>query len=143
MCFNNYFVPYPLLHLKYFINCFITIRNCFVPNIHSDVIYNFYCLVVYFFSFLIEITLLIVLYSYIDQLSNGTINNFFRQTMPISEGGFMSEYPDFLAALLIIMLTSVLLFGVKISSKINITISILNLVVLLFIIGNILIIFYL
>ena len=52
------------------------------------------------------------------------------------DGKFLASYPDFLAVLLVIIFTIILIFGVKLSSKINIAIALINISVITFIISK-------
>jgi len=51
-------------------------------------------------------------------------------------GGFFDTYPDFLAVLLVTIFAVVLLVGVKLSSKVNIAITMINVTVITFIISE-------
>ena len=60
----------------------------------------------------------------------------YMETHAKMAGGFFAPYPDFLAVLLVIIFTLVLLAGVKLSSKVNIAITMINVSVITFIISE-------
>lgn len=70
---------------------------------------------------------------YIDSLFNGTIATHFREWMPMNIPGF-SEYPDFLAFSITLLLTIMLAVGVKESTRFNSIFTCLNLLVVLYVI---------
>ena len=51
-------------------------------------------------------------------------------------GEFVAPFPDFLAVLLVIIFALILIAGVKVSSKVNIAITMINVAVITFIIGT-------
>lgn len=70
---------------------------------------------------------------YIDSLLNKTIENFFRDKMPINVP-HMSSYPDFLSFGITMLLTVMLSFGVKESSKFNNVFTIINLLIVVYVV---------
>ncbi|XP_078494501.1 cationic amino acid transporter 4-like [Ciona intestinalis] len=72
---------------------------------------------------------------YLDSLFGNQIEIYMRTHAPMA-GGFFASYPDFLAVGIIFVLGTVLLCGVKLSSKVNIVIAIINILVILFIIST-------
>lgn len=66
---------------------------------------------------------------YIDELANHAISDALRNAMTINVG-FLSDYPDFLAFGLCMILTGVLCFGVKESSFMNNIFTLINLLVI-------------
>lgn len=58
-------------------------------------------------------------------------------------GGLLATYPDFIAAALVMVLSIIVAYGVKISSKFNIFFAVLNLSVIVFIISKFQIFFFL
>lgn len=70
---------------------------------------------------------------YIDSLVNGTIARHFREWMPFNVS-HMSEYPDFLALGITLLLTFMLAVGVKESTKFNSVFTGINLIVVLYVI---------
>uniref|UniRef100_F6XYD9 Cationic amino acid transporter C-terminal domain-containing protein n=1 Tax=Ciona intestinalis TaxID=7719 RepID=F6XYD9_CIOIN len=70
---------------------------------------------------------------YLDSLFGNKIEMYMRIHAPMA-GGFFASYPDFLAVGIILVFGIVLLCGVKLSSKVNIVIAIINILVILFII---------
>ena len=71
-------------------------------------------------------------FSYVDGIFGHPIKAYLMKHTPMP-GGLLATYPDFLAGALIILLTVVVAFGVKISSKFNIFFASLNLCVIIFI----------
>ncbi|XP_074026550.1 cationic amino acid transporter 2 [Leptinotarsa decemlineata] len=65
--------------------------------------------------------------NYIDSLANKKIRETFTDWLPMNIS-FLAPYPDFLAFLLVILLTALLSFGVKESSTFNNLFTIVNLV---------------
>lgn len=63
---------------------------------------------------------------YFDSLIGKSMETFFRDTMSININ-FLAEYPDFFSFLIILLLTSLLAFGVKESTMINNIFTIVNL----------------
>lgn len=70
---------------------------------------------------------------YIDAFFDDVISETMRDTMPMNVS-FLSEYPDFLAAGLCLLLAAVLAFGVKESSLMNNVVTIINLFVVVYVI---------
>lgn len=64
--------------------------------------------------------------SYIDVLTNYTIERNLRSVMPINVS-FLSKYPDFFALAIVILLTLFLSVGVKESSMLNNVFTAINL----------------
>ncbi|KAK3102848.1 hypothetical protein FSP39_014398 [Pinctada imbricata] len=69
--------------------------------------------------------------SYFDSLINKTIQNFFLDTMPMNVPG-LSPYPDFFALGITLMLTGILAVGVKESSRFNNIFTVVNLLIVTF-----------
>ena len=65
--------------------------------------------------------------SYIDALTNHTIGGALQSAMPINVS-FLSQYPDFFAFAMIIVLTLFLSIGVKESSMLNNVFTTINLI---------------
>ncbi|CAG5992014.1 cationic amino acid transporter 2 isoform 1-T2 [Menidia menidia] len=68
-----------------------------------------------------------------DDLIGGVISKFFQENAAINVSG-LAPYPDVFAAVLIILLSSVLAFGVKESTTINKIFTAINILVLVFVI---------
>ena len=83
------------------------------------------CTIISYFIFL----------SYLDGLFGSTIKSYMLVHAPM-KGGFLAHYPDFLAVVLVLVFAVVLVTGVQLSSKINMVIATINIVVILFIIGK-------
>ena len=60
----------------------------------------------------------------------------YMETHAKMSGNFVAPYPDFLAVLLVLIFAVVLLAGVKLSSKVNIAITTINVFVITFIISG-------
>lgn len=65
--------------------------------------------------------------SYIDVLTNYTIERALHEAMPINVS-FLSQYPDFFALGMVILLTMFLSIGVKESSMLNNVFTTINLI---------------
>lgn len=74
-----------------------------------------------------------MLSAYIDYLADNKISKAFKDAMPMNSPG-VGEYPDFLAFGLCIFITGLLIVGVKESSFLNMIFTILNIVIILFIV---------
>ncbi|XP_076251381.1 high affinity cationic amino acid transporter 1 isoform X1 [Rhynchophorus ferrugineus] len=70
---------------------------------------------------------------YLDSLINNTMQDTFRHVAPLS-GGFMSEYFDFFSFSISVLLAVALVFGVKESSMGNNIVTVLNILVLIFVV---------
>ncbi|RUS75178.1 hypothetical protein EGW08_017059, partial [Elysia chlorotica] len=70
---------------------------------------------------------------YFDNMIGNHISGFFQQTMPIHVS-WLSAYPDFFALGITLVLTALLIFGVKESAKFNNVFTGINLLVVLYII---------
>ncbi|XP_067130420.1 high affinity cationic amino acid transporter 1-like [Centruroides vittatus] len=70
---------------------------------------------------------------YIDSLIGNKIQNFFERVMPI-DIPYMSSYPDFFSFGIVMLLTVLLSFGVKESSKLNNVFTIVNLLVVVYVV---------
>ncbi|XP_042911215.1 high affinity cationic amino acid transporter 1 isoform X2 [Parasteatoda tepidariorum] len=68
---------------------------------------------------------------YIDTIFNGTIARHLNETMPMHLSG-LSSFPDFLAFGITLLLTVILAFGVRESSRFNNVCTILNLLVVVY-----------
>ncbi|UYV82013.1 SLC7A1 [Cordylochernes scorpioides] len=71
--------------------------------------------------------------TYIDSLFNHTMERFLNKTMPIHVSN-MSSFPDFLSLAITLLLTVLMAFGVKNSTRLNNILTFLNLFVVLYII---------
>ena len=69
----------------------------------------------------------------LDSLMNNTMQKHFRQAMPINVS-FLSEYPDFCALGITLLLTGILSIGVKESTRFNNIFTCLNLAIVTFVI---------
>ena len=69
----------------------------------------------------------------LDSLVNNTMQKHFREAMPINIS-FLSEYPDFCALGITLLLTGILSVGVKESTRFNNIFTFLNLAIVLFVI---------
>ncbi|XP_023227602.1 cationic amino acid transporter 2-like [Centruroides sculpturatus] len=69
---------------------------------------------------------------YVDSLIGNKIQNFFEKVMPIDIPN-MSSYPDFFAFGIVMLLTVLLSFGVKESSKLNNVFTVVNLLVVVYV----------
>ncbi|CAK8684396.1 unnamed protein product [Clavelina lepadiformis] len=69
---------------------------------------------------------------YVDGLCGFAISTFLKKHLPMP-GGLVAEYPDFLAGMLVILLTLIVARGVKVSSTVNIFFAAVNLTVIVFI----------
>ena len=69
---------------------------------------------------------------YLDSLLNNTMQNHFREAMPINIS-FLSPYPDFCAFLITLALTIILSCGVKESTRFNNLFTALNIMVVVFV----------
>ncbi|KAL0268485.1 UNVERIFIED_CONTAM: hypothetical protein PYX00_010413 [Menopon gallinae] len=67
--------------------------------------------------------------NYIDSLSNFTMKDTLRETLPI-DAPFLASYPDFLSFTFLLILTGILSFGVKESTILNNLLVIVNLTVI-------------
>ncbi|XP_076811139.1 cationic amino acid transporter 4-like isoform X2 [Clavelina lepadiformis] len=72
---------------------------------------------------------------YLDGLAGDAISNYMNQTLHM-DGKFVANYPDFLAAGFILFFAFILVLGVKLSSKVNIVIATINVVIIIFIIAT-------
>ena len=69
---------------------------------------------------------------YLDSLVNNTMQNHFREAMPINIS-FLSAYPDFFALMITLALTAVLSVGVKESTRFNNLFTALNIGIVAFV----------
>ena len=69
---------------------------------------------------------------YIDSLLNNKIEKSFASAMPMDLEGF-AKYPDFLAFILVLIITAFMVMGVKESTLLNKIFTLLNIVVIVFI----------
>ncbi|XP_053609496.1 cationic amino acid transporter 2 [Plodia interpunctella] len=71
--------------------------------------------------------------NYIDSLCNNTIRNTMMEVAPMNIS-FMAKYPDFFAFALVMLITILLSFGVKESTKLNNVFTVLNLLTVIIVI---------
>ncbi|XP_078495040.1 cationic amino acid transporter 4-like [Ciona intestinalis] len=71
----------------------------------------------------------------IDEISNRTIRNYMEKHLPLP-GGILASYPDFIGTAFMIICIGLVASGIKSSSKGNIALGSINIVVILFIIGT-------
>ncbi|XP_052285409.1 high affinity cationic amino acid transporter 1-like isoform X1 [Dreissena polymorpha] len=71
--------------------------------------------------------------SYFDSLVHNSIQNFFKENMPMSVGG-LSPYPDFFALAITLFLTVILAVGVKESTRFNNIFTGVNILVVAYVI---------
>lgn len=73
---------------------------------------------------------------YVDSLAGNKMSEFFRSIVQF-DVGFLGDYPDFFAFLIVILITGLLAFGVKESSLLNNTFTSVNVltILLMFITG--------
>ncbi|XP_078494556.1 cationic amino acid transporter 4-like [Ciona intestinalis] len=69
----------------------------------------------------------------IDEISNRTIRNYMEKHLPLP-GGILASYPDFIGTAFMIICIGLVASGIKSSSKGNIALGSINIVVILFII---------
>lgn len=73
---------------------------------------------------------------YVDSLSGNAMSGFFKSIIHF-EVSFLAEYPDFFSFAIVLLITSLLAFGVKESSLLNNTFTSINIltILLMFITG--------
>lgn len=68
--------------------------------------------------------------AYIDSLIDHKMGNFLRQYMPI-DAPYLADYPDIFSFFIVLLLTLILVIGVKESTTINNFLTIVNVITLL------------